>query len=579
MINMKKESNSVKKLKKEEKQGKHQGNNQDLSERLELRNTSSDTPMEERIKDLRKNDARLKTSETWYKLIVENCNEGIYQVDKSGYFIFVNNAFAEFFGYTREDLLGTHFSILLSNETLPGVKKMVDAVFHGKNVRDEVTMKHKDEHDVVVIFSAVPLKDHDELVGLTGFLRDITERKKNEEALRKSEENFRNVIKYAPVAIYEIDFYGTKFRSVNDVVCQISGYTRDELLSMNPLDLLDEDCKKRFQENIRKKLAGEKIDESLELKIKIKDGGDLTVLVSVGAFTFKDGKPESVLVIAHDITERKKMEVTLEKYRGEIEKQNIQLKKADLLKTNFLSVTSHELRTPMSSIKGYTQMMSKQILGQINDEQMKALNIILRNTNRLDVLIQDVLDISRLESGTMKFVVERTDVKNMILETIEIMRPCATCKEMNFITEFEENLPELNVDKERIKQVLINIISNAIKFSTNGAAINILTKRKDDHIVFEIQDFGRGIPRNELKKVFNIFYQVDSGEDRICGGVGLGLPISRGIVLAHGGKIWVKSKMNEGSTLSFTLPIKPVQDIETRFKELNIFGLEKIETV
>jgi PAS domain S-box-containing protein len=577
---MKKESNSVKKLKKEEKQGKHRGNNQDLSEKLELRNTSSDTSMEERIKDLRKNDTRLKTSETWYKLIVESCNDGIYQVDKSGYFIFVNNAFTEFFGYKREDLLGTHFSVLLSNETsLPRVKKMVDAVFHGKNIRDEVTMKHKDGHDVVVIFSAVPLKDHDAIVGLTGFLRDITERKKNEEVLRKSEENFRNVIKYAPVAIYEIDFYGTNFRSVNDVVCQISGYTRDELLSMNPLGLLDEESKKRFQENIKKKLAGEKIDESLELKIKIKDGGDLTVLVSVGAFTFKDGKPESVLVIAHNITERKKMEVTLEKYRREIEQQNIQLKKVDQIKTNFLNVTSHELRTPMSSIKGYTQMISKQILGQINDEQMKALDIILRNTNRLDVLIQDVLDISRLESGTMKFIVERTDVKNMILETIEIMRPCATCKKMNFITEFEENLPELNVDNERIKQVLINIISNAIKFSTNGTAINILTKRKDDNIVFEIQDFGRGIPRNELKKVFNIFYQVDSGEDRKYGGVGLGLPISRGIVLAHGGKIWVKSKMNEGSTFSFTLPIKPVQNIETRFKELNIFGLEKIETV
>jgi PAS domain S-box-containing protein len=574
MINMTEESNSVKKLKKEEKPRKHRGNKQGLSEKLKLRDTSSDTSMEEHIKDLGKNDTRPLVSETWCKLIVESCNDGIFQVDKSGYFIFVNNAFAEFFGYKREDVLGTHFSVLLSNETLPGVKKMVDAVFHGRNIRDDVTMKHKDGHDVVVIFSAVPLKDHDAIVGLTGFLKDITERKKNEDALRKSEENFRNVIKYAPVAIYEIDFYGINFRSVNDAVCQISGYSREELLSMNPLDLLNEESKERFQENIAKKLAGEKIDESLELKIKVKDGRDLTVLVSVGAFTFKEGKPESVLVISHDITERKKMEVTLEKCQGEIEKQNIQLKKVDQIKTNFLNVTSHELRTPMSSIKGYTQMMSKQILGQINDEQMKALDIILRNTNRLDVLIQDVLDISRLESGTLKFVVERTDVKNMILETIEIMRPCAKCKEMIFTTEFEENLPELNVDKERIKQVLINIISNAIKFSANGTAIHILTKRKDEDIIFEIQDFGRGISKDKQGKIFNIFYQVDSGEDRKYGGTGLGLAISRGIVLAHGGEIWVKSKMNEGSTFSFTLPIKPIQDIEARFIEINMFEIK-----
>jgi signal transduction histidine kinase len=280
-----------------------------------------------------------------------------------------------------------------------------------------------------------------------------------------------------------------------------------------------------------------------------------------------------------EIKERKRAEEKLRRSQTKIEQQNIQLKKADRIKTDFLNVTSHELRTPMSSIKGYTQMISKQILGQINDEQKKALDVILRNTNRLDDLIQDILDVSRLESGTMKFEVVQTDVKNMILETVETIKPFANIKNIEITTKFKDNLPKLNIDKERIKQVLTNILNNAIKFSTDGSAINIFTTNEEESILFEIQDFGRGIPRNELKKVFNIFYQVDSGEDRKYGGVGLGLAISRGIVLTHGGKIWVKSKMNEGSTFSFTVPIKPVQDIETRFKELNMFGLEKMETV
>jgi signal transduction histidine kinase len=132
---------------------------------------------------------------------------------------------------------------------------------------------------------------------------------------------------------------------------------------------------------------------------------------------------------------------------------------------------------------------------------------------------------------------------------------------------------ELSPRQERIRQVLINIINNAIKFSANGSAIHIHAKRKDEDIVFEIQDFGRGIPKDKQGKIFNIFYQVDSGEDRKFGGVGLGLAISRGIVLAHGGKIWVKSKMNEGSTFSFTLPIKPIQNIEARFIEIDLFGV------
>lgn len=279
------------------------------------------------------------------------------------------------------------------------------------------------------------------------------------------------------------------------------------------------------------------------------------------------------------IKERKRAEEKLRRSQTKIEQQNIQLKKADRIKTDFLNVTSHELRTPMSSIKGYTQMISEQILGQINDEQKKALDVILRNTNRLDALIQDILDVSRLESGTMKFEVVQTDVKNMILETVETIKPFANIKNIEITTKFKDNLPTLNIDKERIKQVLTNILNNAIKFSTDGSAINIFTTNEEESILFEIQDFGRGIPRNELKKVFNIFYQVDSGEDRKYGGVGLGLAISRGIVLTHGGKMWVKSKMNEGSTFSFTVPIKPVQDIETRFKELNMFGLEKMETV
>ena len=280
-----------------------------------------------------------------------------------------------------------------------------------------------------------------------------------------------------------------------------------------------------------------------------------------------------------EIKERKRAEEKLRRSQTKIEQQNIQLKKADRIKTDFLNVTSHELRTPLSSIKGYAQMISKQTLGQINDEQKKALYVILRNTNRLDALIQDILDISRLESGKMKFVAVQTDVKNMILETIETIKPFANLKNIEITTKFKDNLPELNIDKERIKQVLTNILSNAIKFSTDGSAINILATNEEEDILFEIQDFGRGIPRNELKKVFDIFYQVDSGEDRKYGGIGLGLAISRGIILAHGGKIWVNSKINEGSTFSFTLPIKPVQDIETRFKEVDMFGLEKIETV
>lgn len=257
-----------------------------------------------------------------------------------------------------------------------------------------------------------------------------------------------------------------------------------------------------------------------------------------------------------------------------IELQNIQLKKLDQLKSNFLNVTSHELRTPMSAIKGYVQMTIKQKLGEITEEQKKALTTVLRNIDRLDHLIQDILDVSRLESGTMKFVSEKTDIKTMVGEAVATMQISADVKHMTIDIEIEDKIPELTIDQERIKQVMLNIINNAIKFSPERSIINIRAKKEDENILFEVQDHGRGIPKDKQEKVFAIFYQVDSGMDRKFGGAGLGLAICRGIVLAHGGKIWVESELGKGSTFFFTLPLMPIVDAEKRFKDLDIFQVK-----
>lgn len=260
-----------------------------------------------------------------------------------------------------------------------------------------------------------------------------------------------------------------------------------------------------------------------------------------------------------------------------IEEHIIELKKLDKIKSNFLSITSHELRTPMSVIKGYIQMILKGNLGTISNEQKKALEIVLRNSNQLDSLIQDILDISRLESGTMKFVPERINVKNMVEQTIESMQSIADMKNIGINVEIEEHLPDLIIDQERIKQVIVNLLNNAIKFSYEDSVITIFIRKIGDYILFEIQDFGRGIPKDKQDKIFEIFYQTDLERDRKFGGVGLGLAISRGIMLAHGGSISVESESGKGSTFRLTLPITPVQDLEGKFREADIFRLNDIQ--
>ncbi len=185
----------------------------------------------------------------------------------------------------------------------------------------------------------------------------------------------------------------------------------------------------------------------------------------------------------------------------ELEEKNVELQRANKLKSDFLNVTSHELRTPMSAIKGFVQMLLKEKLGNINSEQQKGLQIILRNTNRLDHLIQDILDISRLESGTMKFLPNPTNISSLTKDVVETMQSFAETKNIKIQLQLEKDLPTLTIDEDRIKQVLINLLNNAVKFSEPNSQIEVNCWLDTDKIMFEVRDYGRGIPKQEKEQV------------------------------------------------------------------------------
>jgi signal transduction histidine kinase len=221
----------------------------------------------------------------------------------------------------------------------------------------------------------------------------------------------------------------------------------------------------------------------------------------------------------------------------------------------------------MGTIKGYVEILLMKSLGPITEEQRKGLEVILTNTNHLDRLIMEILDISRLESGTMKFIPGRTSVERMVQEAAETIQSSADTKQITITKEIQEGLPELFIDEERIKQVLVNLLNNAILFSPESATVNIRANKEPDEVLFEVHDSGRGIPKSKQKKIFDIVYQLDSGMNRNFSDIGLGLTISRGIVLSHGGKIWIESESGKGNTFRFTLPIKPAHDAQGKLKE------------
>ena len=243
---------------------------------------------------------------------------------------------------------------------------------------------------------------------------------------------------------------------------------------------------------------------------------------------------------------------------SKMDEERLQLDKA---KTEFLSITSHELRTPITPLKAQLQMLQQEYFGKLTDKQKESLDVVLRNTERLNKIIEDFLEISRIEAARLKFSFRKTDLQEMVKETVRFMDGFAKEKNITLMASSNE-LPLIDVDPDRISQVLRNLVHNAIKFSPIGGSIEINTELKNDHIRFSVKDQGVGLTSDDQIRVFEPFYQVEGTLSRKHGGTGLGLTICRGIIEAQKGKIWVESKPGQGSTFYFTIPLTPVHEIE-----------------
>jgi len=504
----------------------------------------------------KKTEAEIREINKQLQRIIDSSPAALMTVDIEGKITSWSPASEEIFGWSEDEVIGKF------NPTVPkNMKTVFLKTIKGKQTNLELKCLNKNDSLVDILISTVPLlNEKGKFIGALGVMTDITERKKIEEELSIK----KNAIEssFSGIGITDLD---GKITYVNDAIVKMCGCKdSNEIIGRTLQEFWEGE---RIFQTI-KNLKEKGFDKGEDIG-KRKDGSFFNVIFSANIIKDEKGKSVAILGSFMDITEKKKAE-------EKIIKQNVQLRKLDELKTAFLNITSHELRTPMSAIKGYTQMLLKQTFGDINVEQKNSLDIILRNTNRLDGLIQDILDVSRLESRTMKFIPEKTDIKKLVGQTTETVQPSADRKEITINADVEEGITNLIVDEERIKQVMINIVGNAIKFSPDGSIINVKARKEKNDVLFEVQDFGRGIPKDKLDKVFETFYQVDSGADRKFGGAGLGLAISRGIVISHGGKIWVESKEGNGSKFSFTLPVKPVKNAEKKFKTLDMFGLDKI---
>ncbi|HHF59339.1 MAG TPA: PAS domain S-box protein, partial [Thermoplasmatales archaeon] len=498
----------------------------------------------------------LRESEKKFRTLAE-CSPLDIMVVQSERIVYTNFEKALVTGYSREELLSMKFLDIVHPEYREKVTEKYNNIISGKQVSPfECKLLDKNGKEKWVLLSGSLIKWSGE-PSILVIILDITDRKRAEEEALKAKKRLENILHAVAdgIRIVGMDY---RVKMINRRMARMAKVKMTEGIGMVCSEMFRCDQCGTDECSLRRVLRTGKSFQTETLRFT-RDGKAIPCLQYVTPLRDTDGNIVGIIEDFRDISMIKRAEERLRRAHQILKKKNEQLEKLNNLKSLFLNITSHELRTPMAAIKGYAQLLEMDLSNKLDEKQKNILHTIVRNIDRLDRLINDILDVSRLESGTLKIVPEKCRIEEIIDRAIETMRGQAQMKDIKIEKMVEYDLPELFIDKYRMEQVVTNLLSNAIKFSNRNSRVIVRASKKGDKVVLEIQDFGRGIPKNKLKKIFEPFYQVDSGMDRKFGGAGLGLTIVKGIIEAHGGNIEVESKVGEGTTFRVILPTRYIE--------------------
>jgi two-component system CheB/CheR fusion protein len=273
------------------------------------------------------------------------------------------------------------------------------------------------------------------------------------------------------------------------------------------------------------------------------------------------GKERIILLAIEDITERREIENGLKKAHEELTELATELKRTSRVKSEFLANMSHELRTPLNSINGFSEVLYDETFGSLNEKQKKYVNNVLTSGKHLLSLINQILDMAKVEAGKMKLKLSILSMKSLLNEISLLVADMAEKKKIQMLLEIAEDLPEIEADELKVKEVMYNLLSNAVKFTPEGGKIGMRAKGVDSGIEVVVWDTGVGIARENMEKIFEGFFRVDTPYSRVTEGTGLGLPLSKKMVELHGGKLFVESDgLNCGTSIRFNLPLISRQD-------------------
>ena len=499
----------------------------------------------------------LEASEQRFRLLLGSVQDyAIFMLDPEGRIASWNEGARRINGYAEDEVLGQRFSVFYTPEDRQRrhPEHELEIATREGRYAEEGWRVRKDGTRFWASVTITAVRDRDgELIGFAKVTRDLTERKRTEEALLESEHRFRAMAENATEAIVTIDMED-RILFANPAVARIFGYTEEELSRLPFSALVPEQMREQHRAGLRRFAATRERHipwDGVELPGLRSDGSEVPLEVTFsyyergGSFFFSG--------VMRDITGRKQAEAERERLLREEQEAREQAERAVQAREDVLGIVSHDLRNPLSTILLSAGFLDETLAEEPDPETTrKQLRIIRSSAERMNRMIQDLLDIARIESGRLSVNTTRTPAEALAREACELIQPMVEEKHQVFACELPDALPEVQADRDRIHQVISNLAGNAAKFTPEGGRIQLRVRDAGGEVEFSVSDTGPGISKEDLPRLFQAHWQA---KDTAHLGAGLGLAISRGIVEAHGGRIWVESELGKGSTFCFTLPI------------------------
>jgi len=505
----------------------------------------------------------LVESEKELKLITDGMPVLIAYMDKRERYQFCNATYKTLLGIDPADMRGKYLKDVIGEATYAEIKPYVDQVLKGETVKYDSEVYLPNGQTIYIQADYIPRYDHaGRVIGFYAHIIDISDRKTMEDALRQQEHQYRLITDHVPALIAYFD-QSMCYQFANQSYYRWFGIDYPDIIGKPTREIVGEEAFKQIGPKMQQALKGEHVEYEIQIP-EIKSGNKKWVNANYVPDINDNNEVVGFYALIVDIDRQKKAEAMANQMRDNLEVQveertvelaiaKEQAEQADRLKSIFLASMSHELRTPLNSIIGFTSMILDGFAGDLNSEQDKQLSIVKKSGLHLLTLINDVLDISKIESGKLEANVEEFDLKEMIKKTVHYFQIETKAKKLELKLELANAAETINNDRRRIEQILINLVNNAIQFTQQGS-ITVSSDQTDDQFTISVEDTGPGVSEEDIPMLFDMFWRVRQGSVLEKEGTGLGLAISQKIAGLLGGEIQVSSQLGQGSIFTLVLP-------------------------